>query len=65
MKLIVLLIFLTSVLSLGSALTSMTKKSGESDAVANALMIRVALSAGLVILLLVGYTLGWIEPGGS
>ena len=65
MKLIVLLIFLTSVLSLGSALTSMTKKSGKPGAVANALMIRVALSAGLVILLLVGYTLGWIEPGGS
>ena len=64
MKLIVLLIFLTSVLSLGSALTSMTKKSGESDAVANALMIRVALSAGLIVLLVVGWKLGWIEPGG-
>ena len=65
MKLVVLLMLLASVLSLGSALTSMTRKSGDSGAVANALMIRVALSAGLVGMLLVGWMLGWIEPRGS
>ena len=65
MKLIILLLLLASVLSLGSALTSMTWKSKNSAAVVNALMIRIALSAGLVALLLIGWILGWIEPGGG
>lgn len=64
MKLLVLFVLLASVLSLGSALSSMTRKSGNPRAVANALMIRVALSAGLVLFLVIGWALNWIEPGG-
>lgn len=65
MKYIVLALLLASVLSLVSALASMTGRSGHSGAVANALMIRVALSAGLVLFLFVGWMLGWIEPAGG
>ncbi len=62
MKILVLLVLLATVLSLGSALSLMTRKSGNPRAVANALTIRVALSAGLVLILIAGWAMGWLEP---
>ncbi|MDJ0751805.1 MAG: DUF2909 domain-containing protein [Woeseiaceae bacterium] len=62
MKTVLLILLLGVFLSLGSALTSMTRNDGSSRAMANALTVRVALSISIVVLLLIGWSLGWIEP---
>ena len=65
MKAVMLILFLGVVFSLGSALVSMTRKEGgDSRAMANALTVRVALSILMVAFLVIGWSLGWIEPGG-
>lgn len=65
MKVVMIALFLGVVFSLGSALMSMTRKDGrDSRAMANALTVRVALSIALVAFLVIGWSLGWIEPGG-
>ena len=62
METIILILFLGIVFSLGSALTSMTRKNGDSRAVANALTFRIALSIALVAVLVLGWAFGWTEP---
>ena len=64
MKSVLLILLLGIVFSLGSALTSMTRKASSSRAMANALTVRVALSVSLILFLVIGWGLGWIEPGG-
>ena len=64
MKAVMLILFLGIIFSLGSALTSMTRKGGNPRAMVNALTVRIALSITLVVFLLLGWALGWIEPGG-
>ncbi|MDJ0748190.1 MAG: DUF2909 domain-containing protein [Woeseiaceae bacterium] len=63
MKSVLLILLLGIVFSLGSALTSMTRKAGPSRAMANALTVRVALSISLILFLVIGWGIGWIEPG--
>lgn len=61
MKTIIFVLLLGIVFSLGSALTSMARKDGDSRAMANALTLRIVLSIALVVVLVLGWAVGWIE----
>ncbi|HEX8011858.1 MAG TPA: twin transmembrane helix small protein [Casimicrobiaceae bacterium] len=50
--------------TLGSALYYLYHDRGQSMRMVKALAIRVALSAGLIIFLVVSYKLGWIHDTG-
>ena len=64
MKVIALAVLLGIVVSMGSALSSMTAGAGEAHSLrmARALTVRVCLSIGLFGMLIAGYYLGWISP---
>lgn len=62
MKIIVVFVLILIVGSLGSALFVMLKDHGQSDRTVKALTIRVGLSIGLFLLLVVGYAMGLITP---
>lgn len=64
MKMIVVLLLITIIYCLGSAMFFMIRDKGKSRSMARALTWRISLSLLLFILLLVGYTLGWIVPHG-
>ena len=53
---------LAIVLSLGSALVHLVRGKGDSKKMARALTIRVGLSILLFVLLLLAWSLGWIQP---
>ena len=55
---------LAIVLSLGSALLHLVRGKGDSKKMARALTIRVGLSILLFVLLLLAWSLGWIQPHG-
>ena len=61
-RFLVLAIFAAIVVSLGTALFALFKDSGNSDRAVKALTIRVGLSVGLFLLLLVLTALGVIGP---
>lgn len=63
-KLVIVGVLIAILYSLGSALFYMVRSSGSDDRTVRALTIRVALSVGLFILLLVAAALGWIKPHG-
>lgn len=65
MKFVVVLMLVGVVLSLGSALVSMTRGPSSSKAMANALTVRVALSVSLVVMLVIAWAFGLIEPRGA
>ncbi len=65
MKMIVIVLLMAVIISLGFALSSMRKSGGGSKRMLNALIVRVALSAALVIALVVAWKLGYIEPPGT
>lgn len=50
--------------SLGSALFSLTRSTGNSRSMVRALTVRVALSVALFLLLLAAWRLGYIQPHG-
>jgi hypothetical protein len=60
MKLIVIIIFLAIVISLGSGLWFLAKDDQGSTRVLTALKIRVALSAVLILFLILAYFQGWL-----
>jgi hypothetical protein len=62
MKLLVLALLLAIVVSLGSGLVFLYRDPSGSPRLLNALKLRVALSIALIVLLVVGYHLGWIGP---
>lgn len=63
-KLILVLIFIAVLYNLGAALFHMmTDKSG-SGRMAKSLSWRIGLSVGMVLLVIIGILLGWIEPHG-
>lgn len=64
-RLLILACLLAIVLSLGSALMHLVRNKGESQKMARALTIRVGLSVLLFVLLLVAWSLGWIQPKGT
>ncbi len=62
MKIVILIMLAGVVISLGSALSSMTSPADHSERMLRALTIRVVMSIGLVVTLLVSWKLGYIEP---
>ncbi len=61
-KIIIIGLLLIILFSLGTALFSMLKNEPESNRTVKALTVRVALSIALLILIMVGYSMGWITP---
>ncbi|HYF59420.1 MAG TPA: twin transmembrane helix small protein [Burkholderiaceae bacterium] len=64
MKVVIALAFLGIVGSLGSALFFMMRDKGRTRNTVRALALRVGLSIGLFVFLLVSHQLGWIEANG-
>ena len=64
MKIIVIVGLIAVVASLFSALYFLYRDRGRGERMVKALAIRVALSATLVIFLVVSYKMGWIAPTG-
>ena len=60
MKIVVIVLLLAIVVSLGSGLFFLAKDDQNSTRLLNALKLRVALSAVLVLFLVVSYYTGWI-----
>ena len=65
MKIIVIAGLVAVVASLFSALYYLYHDRGHGTRMVKALALRVALSAALVVFLVVSYHLGWIAPTGS
>jgi len=61
MKSIVFILLVAILISLGSGLFFLASKNHDSHKVQRALQIRVALSAILVLFLLVSYLMGWLQ----
>ena len=63
-KLVVVAIFVGVLASLASALLFLVKDRGQSERTVRALTMRVGISFGLLVLLVVLWALGLIEPHG-
>lgn len=63
-KFFVIFVLVVILGSLGSALYSMVKGAEHSTHTAKALTVRIALSIGLFIFLLIAFAFGWITPHG-
>ena len=65
MKLLILLAFLAIIVSLGSALFSLSRSGGSADrGVIKALTWRIGLSIALFLFILFSFWMGWVEPHG-
>ena len=64
MKIIVIAGLIAVLASLFSALYFLYRDRGRGERMVKALAIRVALSATLIIFLVVAYKMGWIAPTG-
>jgi cytochrome bd-type quinol oxidase subunit 2 len=62
--LLVIALFVAIVISLGTALFHLARGAGDSRKMARALTVRIALSLGLFILLMVAWWAGIISPHG-
>jgi preprotein translocase subunit SecG len=65
MQILILVLLVSIVVSLGHALSSMASGTAgieRSERMAQALTVRIALSATLFAVLMVGYHFGWIQP---
>jgi len=63
-RLLIVLVLVGIVASMGSALFQLTRQGGDSRKMLRALQIRVALSVGMFVILLVAWRLGHIQPHG-
>lgn len=63
-KLVVVAIFIGVLASLASALLYLVKDRGHSERTVRALTMRVGVSIGLLVLLVVLWALGFIQPHG-
>lgn len=61
-KLVIVLLLLLIVFSMGRALYSLVKDKGDSERTVRALTLRVSLSIGLFILLMLAFATGLIAP---
>ena len=64
LKVLIVLMLVAIVASLGSALFHLSRGAGDSNRMFRALALRVGLSVGLFVLLLVAWALGLIRPHG-
>ncbi len=62
MKFVVFILLAAILISLGSGLFHLSRDNADSTKLLRALKIRVALSAVLVLFLVVSYFTGWIQP---
>jgi hypothetical protein len=63
-KVLIVLMLVAIVASLGSALFHLSRSGGDSSKMARALTLRVGLSVGLFILLMIAWAAGLITPHG-
>jgi hypothetical protein len=63
-RLVVILVLLAIVASLGTALYHLATGKGDSGKMVRSLTLRVALSVGLFLLLMIAWRLGYIRPNG-
>ncbi len=63
-KILIVLMFIAIVASLGSALFHLSRSGGDSKKMARALTLRVGLSVGLFIVLMLAWATGLIKPHG-
>lgn len=61
-KILILVALAVILWSLGSALFHMASSKGDKSRVVRALTVRIALSVGLFVLLILAMMFGWIEP---
>jgi len=64
LKIAVFVVLLVILFSLGSGLWFLVQDKGRSDRTVKALTVRIALSLGLFILLMLAYAFGLIAPHG-
>jgi hypothetical protein len=64
MKVVVVVALIAIIAALFSALFYLYRDRGHGTRMVKALAIRVALSIGLVVFLVVSYRMGWINPQG-
>jgi len=64
MKIVVVAALIAIIAALFSALFYLYRDRGHGTRMVKALAIRVALSMGLVLFLVISYRMGWITPGG-
>ncbi|QNM96092.1 twin transmembrane helix small protein [Chitinimonas koreensis] len=62
MKIVVVLLIVCILLAMGSALFTLIRHKGASERTVRALTLRVALSIGLFLLLMLAWKLGWTQP---
>lgn len=65
MKIIVIGALLLILASLGTALYALVKDRGQSNRTVRALTMRIGLSIGLIVLLMLGYKAGLITPNSN
>ena len=63
-KIVVVLLFLSVLVSLSSGLVFMVKDKSDTNRTVKALTFRIGLSVFAFLLLMVGYYAGWIQPHG-
>lgn len=61
-KTIVIFVLFLVISSLFTALYSMVKDKGQGNRTIKMLTMRIGLSIGLLIFIMIGYQLGWINP---
>jgi hypothetical protein len=61
-KIIIISLLFIILISLGTALFSMMKNEPDSNRTVKALTVRIALSITLLILIMIGYSMGLITP---
>lgn len=64
MKIIVILALIAIIVSLFSALFFLYRDKGTGTRMVKALALRVGLSVGLFVFLMIAFRFGWISPGG-
>lgn len=63
-KILIVVLFIIILISLGAALYYLIKDKGSTKRTVNALTIRIAVSISIILLLILGYYTGVIQPHG-
>lgn len=64
MKIIIVIFLIAIIAALGFAMFFLMNDQGPKKRTVNALIVRVSLSVGLILFLVIGYLMGWIQPHG-